>query len=99
MGLPRPAIRGARRGPARPENGAEQMRLKVTDPAAIPALVDALRAGDCVVEPVDDGVDVLFPWIAGASDARQALVELVFFARTWEALHPGVQIRLESAAA
>jgi len=76
------------------------MRLTVNDPLAIPGLVAALRAGECVAEAVgDDGVDVLFPWLGGGSDARQALVELAFFARSWEALHPGVQIRLESAVA
>jgi hypothetical protein len=76
------------------------MRLTVSDPAAIPALVAALRAGECLAEKAaENAVDVLFPWLAGTSDARQALVELAFFTRTWEAMHPGVQIRLESAAA
>jgi hypothetical protein len=75
------------------------MRLTVSDPVAIPALVAALRAGECVAEHAgSDGVDVLFPWLAGPADARQALIELAFFARTWEAMHPGVQIRLGSAA-
>lgn len=71
------------------------MHLTVNDPSAVPALVAALRAGDCVAEHAGDGdIDVLFPWLARAVDARQAVIELAFFARTWEALHPGVEIRL-----
>jgi hypothetical protein len=71
------------------------MRLTVSDPNAVPALVEALQAGECLAEPAGDGVvEVLFPWIAGARDAQQALLELLFFARTWEALHPGLQISL-----
>ena len=75
------------------------MRLTVSDPSAIPALVAALHAAECVAEVVGDAaVDVLFPWLAGNTDARQALVELAFFARTWEALHPGVQVDVGAVA-
>lgn len=75
------------------------MRLTVSDPSVVPALVEALRAGECLAEPAGDGaVEVLFPWISGARDAQQALLELVFFTRTWEAMHPGVQISLVSTA-
>ena len=71
------------------------MRLTVSDPSVVPALVEALRACECLAEAVGEGVvDVLFPWIAGARDAQQALLELRFFTQTWEALHPGVQISL-----
>ena len=71
------------------------MRLSVSDPASIPALVAALRAAECEAEPSEPaGVDVLLPWVRGAADARQAVVELAFVARTWEALHPGVEIRV-----
>ena len=75
------------------------MRLTVSDPSVAPALVEALRACELLAEAVGDGVvEVLFPWIAGARDAQQALLELRFFARTWEALHPGVQISLVAGA-
>jgi hypothetical protein len=75
------------------------MRLTVNDPAAIPALVAALRSSECLAESAGGGtVEVLFPWLEERADARQAVVELSFFTRTWEALHPGLHIRLESAA-
>jgi hypothetical protein len=71
------------------------MRLSVSDTATIPALVAALRAAECEAHPHEQGgVDVLFPWLRDAHDARQAAIELRFFARTWEALHPGVEIRV-----
>ena len=71
------------------------MRLTVSDPSVVPALVAALQASECLAEPAGDGVvEVLFPWIAGARDAQQALLELLFFTRTWEALHPGLTISL-----
>jgi hypothetical protein len=76
------------------------MRLTVDDPNALPALVAALRASECVAEPVDEhAVDVLFPWVEHATDARQAFVELDFFARAWEALHPGTRVRISAAGA
>ena len=75
------------------------MRLTVSDPSVAPALIEALRACECLAEAVGDGVvEVLFPWIAGARDAQQALLELRFFARTWEAMHPGVQVTLAPSA-
>jgi hypothetical protein len=71
------------------------MHLSVSDPAVIPALVAALRAAECEAEPCGPrGVDVLFPWLRDGADARQAAIELRFFARTWEALYPGVEVRL-----
>ena len=71
------------------------MRLTVNDPTAIPALVAALQAGECLAEPASGGiVEVLFPWLEKRADAQQAIVELAFFARTWEALHPGLEVRL-----
>jgi hypothetical protein len=77
----------------------EQMRLTVNDPTAVPALVAALRSHECLAEAGDGGaIEVLFPWLEELADARQAVIELAFFTRTWEALHPGVQISLVSAA-
>jgi uncharacterized membrane protein (UPF0127 family) len=76
----------------------KSMRLTLNDPKAVPALLEALRAGECLAEAVGEGViDVLVPWIMEARDARQALMELHFFARTWEALHPGLRISLAAA--
>ena len=74
------------------------MRLTVSDPAAIPELVTALRRGECVADHAGDGVDVAFPGVATLADARQAIVELTFFVRTWELAHPGLSVALEVPA-
>ena len=75
------------------------MHVAVSDPAVIPALVDALRSGECVAQPAgDDGVVVVIPWLRGSDDARQALIELTFFVRTWASQHPGVDVRLGTDA-
>jgi hypothetical protein len=75
------------------------MRLVVSDPAAVPDLVAALRRGDCVAEGSADGIEVAFPWVASLADASQAIVELAFFARTWELSHPGLSVALLGAEA
>ena len=72
------------------------MRLTVSDPDAIPDLLTALRRGDCVADRAADGVDVAFPWVATLSDARQAILELTFFARAWELAHPGLSVALDA---
>jgi hypothetical protein len=74
------------------------MRLTVSDPAAIPDLLTALRRGDCVAHRSPDGVEVAFPWVASLADARQAILELTFFARVWELSHPGLSVALDAPA-
>ena len=74
------------------------MRLTVSDPSAIPDLLTALRRGDCVADLSPGGVEVAFPWVASLADARQALVELTFFARAWELSHPGLSVALDVPA-
>ena len=72
------------------------MRLTVSDPAAIPELLTALWEGQCVAGPGERAtVDVAFPWVRTLWEARQAIVELAFFTRTWEATHPGVTIHID----
>jgi hypothetical protein len=39
-------------------------------------------------------VVVRLPWLVSAEDARQATVELGFFARAWEAANAGVTLSL-----
>jgi hypothetical protein len=71
------------------------MRLIVNDPNAVPELVAALRDGDCLAEQEGEAtVAVGFPWLRQTADARQAQIELAFFARAWEATHPGLEIRV-----
>jgi hypothetical protein len=72
------------------------MRLTVSDSAAIPELLAALRRGQCVADRGEHAsVEVAFPWATTLWEAQQAIVELAFFARAWEAAHPGVSIHLE----
>jgi hypothetical protein len=72
------------------------MRLTVNDASAMPALLHALRDRDCLAVYVGrNTLDVLFPWVeSGDDDAGEALTELVFFARVWEACHPGLRVNV-----
>jgi hypothetical protein len=71
------------------------MRMTVDDPRAMPSLLAALREGDCVADRAGPtSVEVRLPWLVGAEDARQAKVELAFFARAWEAANAGVTLSL-----
>lgn len=74
------------------------MRLTVSDSALVPELVTALRRGRCVADRGGrSGVEVAFPWVTTVWEAQQAVVELVFFVRAWEATHPGISIRVEGS--
>jgi hypothetical protein len=69
------------------------MRMTVDDPRAMPSLLAALREGDCVAALAGPAsVVVQLPWLVSAEDARQARVELGFFARAWEAANAGVTL-------
>lgn len=74
------------------------MRLTVDDPAAIPPLLAALRAADCVAEQTGPRRIDLWPlWVAGADDLAQVPIELGFFVRAWEADNAGATVRLATA--
>ena len=67
------------------------MKIHVNDPTAADELLDALAAADCVAERADDGVlEVDVPWANGDDDERQAVIELSFFVKAWEARRPGL---------
>jgi hypothetical protein len=69
------------------------MRMTVDDPKAMPSLLAALREGDCTADQAGPTtVDVRLPWLVDVEDARQAKVELAFFARAWEAANAGVTL-------
>jgi hypothetical protein len=71
------------------------LRLTVNDPGAIPLLLAALSGSDCVAEQIGPRSLHVWPqWLVSAADAVQAPIELRFFARAWEAAHPGVLIAL-----
>jgi hypothetical protein len=74
------------------------MWLIVDDPAAIPPLLAALRAADCLAEQTGPRSIELWPlWAAGADDLVQVPIELGFFVRAWEATNAGVRVTLASA--
>ena len=59
----------------------------------MPSLLAALREGDCGADQAGPtSVEVHLPWLVGAEDARQARVELAFFARAWQAANAGVTL-------
>jgi hypothetical protein len=65
------------------------MRLTVDDPAAIPPLLAALRAADCLAgRSGPRSIDVWPLWVVGADDLVQAPIELRFFVRAWAAANP-----------
>ena len=66
------------------------MRVHVSDPSFLAALVEDLLRGGCVPSRVDyETVDVIHP---DAVDAREAQTELRFFLRAWQSRHPGVLV-------
>jgi hypothetical protein len=73
------------------------MRLTVSNSTAIPSLLAALQDGGCVAAHVGpNSLETLFPWLASVEDAEQAVIEVAFFLRTWEAEHPGVKVHVVS---
>lgn len=71
------------------------MRLTINDSAAIPSLLAALRAGDCLAAQTGPrSIDVWPRWLRDGADAVQAPIELSFFARAWQATHPGLVVAL-----
>jgi hypothetical protein len=74
------------------------MRLTVNDASAVPALLAALRDADCIAAHAGPNtLDVQFPSVESADHVGPALAELVFFARAWEAVHPGLRVSLALA--
>jgi hypothetical protein len=69
------------------------MRLTLNDASAVPALVSALRAaGRPVALAGPNTLEVELRTGERPADRARAVTELVFFARAWEAAHPGVRI-------
>ena len=69
------------------------MRVYVNDPARLEELQAALREASCISVPIDDGtLDVTHP---SALDEREALIELSFFLRAWQAGRPGALVTLD----
>ena len=84
-------VLGALRGSA--DNSAQEaaMRIRVNDPHAADDLRSALEAAECVAaRTADDTLEVELPPGDPFGDARQALLELAFFVKAWEANRPGV---------
>jgi hypothetical protein len=87
------AVRGLRLKPQQTDNSPTTvMRIRISDSAYLDELADDLLHGDCVATPVAvDALDVVHPY---ASDRREALTELRFFVRAWQARRPGVHIQV-----
>ena len=75
------------------------MRVTVSDSAAIPEILVELRRSGCVAAASAGGaIEVAFPWVETLDEARQALVEFVFFARACEAARPGLRVAVSGRA-
>lgn len=75
------------------------MRIKLSHPDAVQALVGALNTTECFAAPVGgDTVEVIVPWVEDIADARQAYLELLFFVRAWCARTPGVEATVVAPA-
>jgi hypothetical protein len=68
------------------------VRVYVNDPNRLEELRDALLDVRCFSVRV--GVDLLDVTHPSALDEREALIELTFFLRVWEADRPGTQVEL-----
>jgi predicted short-subunit dehydrogenase-like oxidoreductase (DUF2520 family) len=68
------------------------VRIYVNDPTQREALHAALLEAQCLSVSVgEDALEVSYP---SAHDEREALIELRFFVRAWQAGRPETQIRL-----
>jgi len=64
------------------------MRVRIRDSVGLDLLVEDLRRTGCVPATVDEEtVHVIHP---NARDAKEAVTELSFFLRAWQARHPEV---------
>lgn len=67
-------------------------RIRITDPALGRDLVQSLDAGNCsAVQLADGSLEVVH---RQAATPREALLELAFFVRAWQAKYPGVAAEL-----
>jgi hypothetical protein len=68
------------------------MRVRISDPSFLGALIEDLLRGGCVPSRVDsETIDVIHP---DAVDATEAQTELRFFLGAWQTRHPGVVVTL-----
>ena len=66
------------------------MMIRVSDSECRDELAADLLRGDCAATPVGaDTLEVVHP---SAHDRREALTELTFFVRAWQARRPGLRI-------
>jgi len=65
------------------------MRIRLSEAALLPQLVEHLLAHDCVAQPVDEQTCAIVH--VHAQDAAEALIEVLFFLRAWKAQHAAVR--------
>jgi hypothetical protein len=75
--------------PQQSDNSAS-MRIRLSDSAYLDDLAADLVRGDCDATPV--ATDTLAVVHRNAHDRREALTELTFFVRAWQARRPGLHI-------
>lgn len=74
------------------------MKLLITHPELVPALVDALNEADCVATRVArDTVEVVVPWLLHGGNRAHASTELMFFVKAWASDHPAFRATLLDA--
>lgn len=74
------------------------MKLLITHPELVPALVDALNEADCVATRIArDTVEVAVPWLLHGGNRAHAATELLFFVKAWASDHPAFRATLLDA--
>lgn len=71
------------------------MRVRITEPALLPGLIDLLLQSGCVAHAVGDDSCVVVH--VHARDAEEAWRELAFFVRAWRTRHPDLAAVLTRA--
>jgi hypothetical protein len=65
-------------------------RVRISEPALLPGLIDAFLRNHCVAQRLDDETCLVVH--VRAHDTDEARKELNFFLRAWQALHPSVSV-------
>ena len=74
------------------------MQIQISHPNLVDPLVRALNETDCPAARTGAHVvDVSVPWLERGGDPRQAVVEVLFFVRSWGLAHAGFDAVLVGA--
>ena len=71
------------------------MRIQISHPHLVEPLVRALNETDCSAARAGAHVvDIWVPWLERGGDPRQAVIEVLFFVRSWGLSHAGFAAQL-----